>query len=247
MRQIVKDYVPIVDLCGSERNGVPEGFSLAPKSLIFHILENNFEEVDVLDVGFGVGQLGELVKNEVTTNHWCVDGVDGWEPNCYNVELIKKKFYRNIWHGLAQNLSSDLIRKYRIICILDVLEHLNIDTAKWLLRTLISLMDDSAYIFISCPLWFAPQDPQQHGDLEEHMIGIPITSMMGLMPVRWSISNQFDCLMGGFVYGKESLKYIDFFQPTTNKNFTHQMGLNMLQMLSIRPDPEKFYRYDGPI
>lgn len=74
MFQTVRDYEPISDL--SDENGYrAEGFSLAPKSLIFHILPDNSHPVQVLDIGFGVGQLGQLIKEEKTTNHWQIDGV----------------------------------------------------------------------------------------------------------------------------------------------------------------------------
>jgi len=32
-------------------------------------------------------------------------------------------------------------------------------------------------------------------------------------------------LIGGFVLGKESAAYADFFQPTSNKAFSYEMGL----------------------
>jgi len=238
MRQTVANYEPIVDL-NLANNKTPEGYSIAPKALIFHILPDNSEKIDVLDIGFGVGQLGELIKKNESTFHWHIDGVDGWEPNCLNRQLFEKKYYRNVWHGLAQDLPPSTIKKYKIICLIDIVEHLNVETAKWLVRTLLSLMNDTSYLFISTPLWFMPQDQQQEGDLEEHLIGIPITSMLALMPVCYSIS---DYLVGGFVYGKNSLKYIELFQPCADKSFSYEMGLNLLKICNVAYQPGTFLK-----
>ena len=206
------------------------GDSMSPKDLVFHILENNLVPVDILDIGFGTGGLGRLLKSTNETAHWNVDGIDGWEANCLNSDLFEKNIYRNIWHGLAQELPSEVVSRYKIICLLDVIEHLNAETAKWLFRTLLTNMGDDSFLFISTPLWFYPQSQQQNGDFEEHLIGVPASSMMALIPTLYSIGNG---LIGGFVYGKKSLNYIDFFQPTSDKNFSYEMGLNIIRCLNV--------------
>lgn len=228
MRQIVGDYSVLVELKSLE--GAPLGDSASPKAMVLHILENNSVSVDVLDVGFGVGGLGRLLKQSNQASHWNVDGIDGWEANCMNKSLFDERIYRNIWHGLAQELPSEVVSSYKIICLLDVIEHLNIETAKWLLRTLLTSMGGDAFLFVSTPLWYYPQDQQQDGDLEEHLIGVPVTSMMALLPLFYSISHP---LVGGFVYGKKSLDYIDFFQPTSNKKFSYEQGFNILKCLNL--------------
>ena len=206
MRQIVENYSTLTDLPKSSL--IPKGTSASPKGVIFHILNDDTQPVEVLDIGFGTGELGRLIKSTKETSHWSVDGIDGWEPNCTNKELIDKAIYRNIWHGLAQEIPSEAMRRYKIICLLDVIEHLNAETAKWLLRTLLTNMGEHSFIFVSTPLWFYPQGHQQDGDLEEHLIGVPASSMLALIPTMYSISPP---LIGGFVYGKKSLQYIEFF------------------------------------
>jgi 2-polyprenyl-3-methyl-5-hydroxy-6-metoxy-1,4-benzoquinol methylase len=232
MRQIIDNYKPIVEFTGSKGN--PEGGSCAPKGVIFHILEDNKQEVEVLDIGFGLGGLGHIIKITAETKHWSVDGIDGYEPNCQNIDLINKRIYRNIWHGYAQELSFDKLSRYKIICLLDVIEHLNIETAKYLFRTILSGMGDESYLFISTPLWYMPQDSIYEGDLEEHLIGIPITSMMALMPRMYALGT---ATVGGFVYGKNSLNYIDFFQPSTDKKFNEEMGRNIIKVINIPLTP----------
>jgi len=136
-------------------------------------------------------------------------------------------------------LSSEVISKYKIICLLDVIEHLNAETAKWLLRTLLSTMGGESYLFVSTPLWFYPQNQQQDGDLEEHLIGVPASSMLALIPKMYAINNP---LVGGFVFGKISLDYVQFFQPTTDKNFSYEMGVNILKALNVPVQPGIVYK-----
>jgi hypothetical protein len=120
--------------------------------MIFHILEDKTIPVEVLDIGFGLGGLGHLIKNSNETKHWSVDGIEGWLANCLNEAIKEKKLYKNIWHGFAQELSFEVLSKYKIICLLDVIEHLNIETAKYLFRTLLTGMGNDSYLFMSTPL-----------------------------------------------------------------------------------------------
>ncbi|QCP50985.1 class I SAM-dependent methyltransferase [Trinickia violacea] len=232
LKQIVENYSIITPLSTSDLN--PRGASACPQNLIFHILNDNSQNVEILDIGFGTGNLGSLIKHYDKTAHWHVDGIDGFQPNCNNTQLFDQKIYRNVWHGLAQQLPSDLLRKYKIICLLDVIEHLSSDTAKWLLRTLLTSMGDESFLFISTPLWFWPQNHIQHNDLEEHLIGIPATSMMALMPTMYAVNHP---LVGGFVFGKRSLDFIEFFQPTSDKNFSYERGVAIAEAIKFQHTP----------
>lgn len=233
--QVVRDYSAILAL---EESGLAvQGDSASPKGLIFHILEDNSRHIEVLDIGFGAGNLGLHIKNNPTTAHWAVDGVDGFQANCHNTSLIEKSVYRNIWHGLAQAIPGEQFEKYSIICLLDVIEHLPTDTAKQLLRDLLTNMRHDAFLFISTPLWFYPQDTLQPGDLEEHLIGVPATSMMALLPKMYSIAPP---LVGGFVLGKRSLDFIEFFQPTTDKGFSYQKGMDIAEAIGCHLQPGSF-------
>lgn len=242
MRQIVKDYAISTEF--ERLDGVPMGDSVSPKGMIFHVLENNAGPVDVLDIGFGTGGLGKLIRSNPDTAHWNVDGVDGWDRNCFNSELIDQKIYRNIWHGFAQELPSDIISNYKIICLLDVIEHLDVESAKWLFRTLLSCMGADSYLFVSTPLWFYPQDQQQSGDLEEHLVGVPASSMLALIPRMYAVNHP---LIGGFVYGKSSLDYVDFFQPTPKKTFSYEMGMNIVRSLNIPIQPGVVYKTNAAV
>ena len=232
IHQYVRDYEVVSPL--KTFTPTPQGDSVSPKGMIFHILDDNTGPVEVLDIGFGTGTLGALIKGNEATAHWSVDGIDGWDVNCNSTALLDRKLYRNLWHGLAQELPSERIASYRIICLLDVIEHLTVDTAKWLLRTLLTSMGEDARLFISTPLWFYPQDQIQEGDLEAHLIGVPASSMMALIPTMYAISNP---LIGGFVLTKQSLDYIEFFHPTADKTFNFERGLAVVRAVNMQYRP----------
>lgn len=238
LKKIVENYSVVSPILNTGLN--PQGDSCSPKQLIFHILDDNSAEVEVLDIGFGTGKLGRMIQANPETAHWAIDGIDGFEANCYNAEMLNAVSYRNVWHGLAQDLPSEQIRKYKILCLLDVIEHLSPDTAKWLLRTLLTSMREDSFLFISTPLWFYPQPQIQNGDLEEHLIGVPATSMMALLPKMYSINQP---LVGGFVLGKKSLDFIDFFQPTTDKNFSYERGLAVANVINCQYKPGAFMKF----
>lgn len=218
----------------------PKGTSASPKGMILHIPDDCARDTAVLDIGFGSGSLGEFIKSHPQTSHWTVDGVDGFAPNCHNQQLFQKAAYRNIWHGYAQDIASDALARYDIICLLDVIEHLDGETAKWLMRSLLTSMGENACLFISTPLWFYPQNQQQDGDLEEHLIWLPATVMMGLVPTMYSVNPP---LIGGFAYRKQSLNYIDLFQPSSNKGFTMEMGTKIAKALGMNLEPGIVYKF----
>jgi 2-polyprenyl-3-methyl-5-hydroxy-6-metoxy-1,4-benzoquinol methylase len=232
MNQIVSNYSLVKAI--EKSDGKPLGDSGAPKEIIFHISENNLQNVKVLDIGFGAGKLGYLVKENPNTSHWEVDGVDGWKANCHNADLISKRYYRNIWHCLAQDLSAEHLKSYDIICLLDVIEHLNAQTARSLVAFLFENLGEKSALFLSTPLWFYPQESVQAGDLEEHLIGIPASSMMAMQPRMYAVNHP---LIGGFVFGKESAVYAEFFQPSENKDFSYEMGLNILKRIGMEYKP----------
>ena len=237
LRTIVADYAVQVPLATGGL--VANGSSASPKGMIFHILPDNAGPVEVLDIGFGTGSLGQMIKSHPPTAHWQVDGIEGWEANCSNQALFAERIYRNVWHGLAQELSADRLRAYRIVCLLDVIEHLTADTARWLLRTLLAGLSEDAFLFVSTPLWFYPQDQQQAGDLEEHLIGIPASSMMALQPRMYAVNPP---LIGGFVLDRRSLDFIEFFQPTADRRFSYERGLKVVQAVGMRHEPNTVFR-----
>lgn len=219
--------------------GKVAGTSASPRSLIFDIPLDKSAAINVLDIGFGAGGLGRVIKDSSETQHWVIDGIDGFAPNCFNLQLVSDRVYHNIWHGMAQDLPANALGGYNIICLLDVIEHLPADAAKKLMKHLLSNMHENAFLFVSTPLWFYPQDNQQEGDLEAHLIGVPATSMMGLIPLMYAVNPP---LIGGFVYPKESLHYIDLFCPVSDRAFTYEKGMNVARAINCHTSPGVTYK-----
>lgn len=237
MRKIIDNYNFIGE--SFTKMEVPQGDSVSPKGMLFHLFEKNFESKKILDIGFGTGKLGEMIKENPETKHWEIDGIDGWDVNCFNKQLISKNIYRNIWCGLAQDMNHEQYSQYDVVCLLDVIEHLDANTAKWLLRSLFTYIREDAFLFVSTPLWFYPQDQIQDGDLEEHLIGVPASSMMALDPIMYSINQP---LVGGFIYKKSSIELIDLFHPTTQKNFSYEKGMRVARSINMQVNPGVLYK-----
>lgn len=232
IRQIVKDYNLVEEI--APRDYQFNGTSAALKPMILHLFGDNAQARSVLDIGFGRGELGQLIKTNPATSHWTVDGIDGFDVTCCNKPMFEKGYYRNIWHGYAQELNEDQLKSYDVLCLLDVIEHLDAKTAKELLRNLLASLGDNSLLFISTPLWFYPQDAQQEGDLEEHLIGVPATSMVALKPLMYSVGSH---LVGNFVFGRQSLALIDAFEPTTDRAFDIEKGTKLALDAGMKLDP----------
>jgi SAM-dependent methyltransferase len=243
--QIVKDYELISDI---PNRSIFFGGSAAIKDILFHVFPDPTKEIKVLDVGFGVGLLGQFIKSSSLIKHWEVDGIDGFFDTCCNKELFAQHIYRNVWHGLAQDLGEDLLGGYDLICLLDVIEHLDPESAKNLLISLLSALKPDGRLYLSTPLFFYVQGHVQDNDLEEHKIGIPASSMIGLKPLMYVVN--LDGLCGNFIFSKNSLKYIEHFKPTTDKGFGSQQGLLECAAYNLQIDDGRKTIYsvswDGP-
>lgn len=232
LKSIVADYRIAAPIAPG--NHTFNGNSMAAKEIVKHVFADNRGVRSVLDIGFGVGDLARIVKSDPATKHWHVDGIDGFAETCRNAALFDKGWYRNVWHGLAQDIAPDQLAAYDLLCLFDVIEHLDANTAKQLLKTLLESLGPNSRLAISTPLWFYPQDRNRDGDLEEHLIGVPARSMLAMQPAMYLISSQF--LIGNFVFTKDSLRHIDQFQPTTDRAFGLRQGLAHLAELGVQAD-----------
>lgn len=232
MRTIVSGYEPVVGIANQPDRFV--GNSVAFKGIVQHVFADPAVPRQVLDIGFGAGRLGRLIKELPETAHWHVDGVDGFEDTCRNAPLFAERIYRNVWHGLAQELGTERLGQYDLLCLFDVIEHLPAAAASELLANLLGALKPGARLAVSTPLWFWPQGQLMPGDLEEHLIGIPASSMMRLRPHMFHISSRF--LVGTFVFGPESLARIARFQPREDAGFDRAAGEADLAALGLKAD-----------
>jgi len=229
---IVSDYRIVAPIPANDQ--VYNGDSAATKEIVQHVFADNRVPRTVLDIGFGIGELARVLKTNPATTHWQIDGIDGFEKTCQNVALFERGWYRNIWHGLAQEIPQDVLASYDMLCLFDVIEHLDVPTAKLLLKSLLQSLGPNSRLLLSTPLWFYPQHQNHAGDLEEHLIGVPARSLMALQPRMYLVSPA--ALVGNFVFGKESLAYVDQFQPTTERSFGMRQGLEHMAALGMKAD-----------
>lgn len=232
MEKIVSDYTLTKEI--DPRNCKFTGNSVGYKDIVSHIFNDPAIPRSILDIGFGVGDLGRIVKSNPTTQHWSVDGIEGFYDACCNTELFNKKQYRNIWHGLAQELPTELLHNYDLICLFDVIEHIAPDAAKELLRSLLNALGSDSKLVISTPLWFWPQSQQNPDDLEEHQFGVPAQSLLLMAPTAYHINSRY--LVGTFVFSRKSIDHLDNFTVITDKNFDYNLGKTHLESLGRKAD-----------
>ncbi len=232
MRQIVSDYEVVVDIPDGDYPFA--GNSVGKKNIVSYVFGDNAAPRTLLDIGFGLGDLARIVKSDPKTAHWHIDGVDGFHVACCNKALFEKKHYRNIWHGLAQEIGQERLAQYDIICLFDVIEHLDPTMARQLLKDLLTALGPHSRLALSTPLFFWPQNHMNPDDLEEHLIGVPAQSLLLLQPQMYLIDSRF--LVGTFVFGKQSLDLLDHFVPTTDRQFGMDAGRAHLAALGIPAD-----------
>lgn len=231
-QQVVRDYRLVLRLPAAPDRF--EGNSYGCKALTKLAPADPGAPVSVLDIGFGVGGLADLLKDDPATRHWQVDGVDGFYPTCCNAPLFARARYRHIWHGMAEDIPAARLAAYDVLCLFDVIEHLDADAATRLLSGLLGALGADARLVLSTPLFFWKQDAQQEGDLERHLIGIAPASMLGLGPRLFHIDAEH--LVGTFVFERASLARMARFQPTVDTGFDQAAGRRQLEALGIGAD-----------
>ena len=111
-------------------------------AVLKYILENIGKDAKILDVGFGSGVYGKLLRAFYYQN---IDGVDVYDKNIHEMGL--DKIYDNIF---IENILDFDFEYYDLIIMGDVLEHIELESAKKLLSRFI---DDNkcSKIIVSIP------------------------------------------------------------------------------------------------
>lgn len=94
-------------------------------SILKYILENIKKNAKILDVGFGSGVYGKLLRAFYYQN---IDGIDVYDKNIPEMGL--DKIYDNIF---IENIMDFDFEHYDLIIMGDVLEHIELESAKELL------------------------------------------------------------------------------------------------------------------
>lgn len=118
-------------------------------TILKYILENIRKDSKILDVGFGSGVYGKLLRAFYYQN---IDGVDVYDKNIHEMGL--DKIYDNIFIGNILNFDFD---HYDLIIMGDVLEHMELEAAKNLLSSFIENKKCSTMI-ISIPYEYEQEE-----------------------------------------------------------------------------------------
>jgi len=125
-------------------------------TIIKYILDNIPKDARILDVGFGSGVYGKLLRAFYYLN---IDGIDIYSQNIEEMGL--DKIYDNIF---IENILDFDFDYYDLIIMGDVLEHLELESAKKLLSRFIEDMKCSILI-ISIPYEY--EQDELYGNIHE--------------------------------------------------------------------------------
>lgn len=120
------------------------------------------EEVNpktVLDVGFGRGKYGFLIKEYYP--EIIVDGLEIFEPY---ITPLQEGIYRNIYNSDA--LASELPQPYDLILLIDVIEHWTLEEGNdWIKR----MLAQGSKILVSTPRAIGEQGAEFGNERERHI------------------------------------------------------------------------------
>lgn len=230
---IVKDYQLLQPIPPSDfhfnRN------SVGLKEIVGHIFQDPSRSVSVLDIGIGQGELGRTIRTQPHLSHWQTDGIDGSLDTFCNASLFDHGYYRNIWHGLAQELPAAALRTYDLICLFDGIAHLEPLQAKKLLSDLLHALGPDSRLVLGAPLCFFPAQAHRNGgDVKQQEIAIPAQSLIALSPTMIYVDPK--SLVGTFVFTRQSIPLLDKFVVTADRGFNFDAGLQNLQALGMKAD-----------
>lgn len=122
-------------------------------AILKFILDNVNKDARILDVGFGSGIYGKLLRAFYYGN---IDGVDVYGENIH--ELSLEKIYDNIF---IENILDFYFDFYDLIIMGDVLEHIELELAKKLLS---SFIEDNKCSFIIVSIPFNYEQGELYGN-----------------------------------------------------------------------------------
>jgi len=109
---------------------MPTSYPLYKDSVRNWILNNFPYETRILDIGAGCGTYSDLIRGY----GYKLDAVEIWEPYITKYDLKNK--YSWVYERNVMNMPFNVLEAYDFYILGDVLEHLSVDDAQWLLSYL---------------------------------------------------------------------------------------------------------------
>lgn len=115
----------------------------------------------ILDIGFGRGKYGFLVKE-----YYPEMKIDGLEVFKDYIKPHHKEIYGKIYNKNAFDLTDEEIKKYDLFLIIDAVEHWEIEAGRAFLDRLTQF---GAKVIVSTPRSVAPQGAEYGNEWERHV------------------------------------------------------------------------------
>ena len=158
-----------------ERSG-PVGFSLKRElrglspdtgkpAILKYILDNIPKDARILDVGFGSGVYGKLLRALYYQN---IDGIDVYGQNIREMGL--DKIYDNIF---IENILDFDFNFYDLIIMGDVLEHIELESAK---KLLLRFIDDKKCSSLIVSIPYEYEQDEMYGNAHEKHLQPEVTA-----------------------------------------------------------------------
>lgn len=106
---------------------MPTSYPLYKDSVRNWFLQNVSLNASILDIGAGCGTYSDLIRGY----GYKMDAVEIWQPYIDKYELNKK--YGVVYNENILTIGFDILNKYDFFILGDVLEHLSVEDAQWLM------------------------------------------------------------------------------------------------------------------
>lgn len=205
---------------------MPFSTPIFKKETIEFIQTNFSTHCNILDIGAGAGIYSDLLKSEFNN----IDAVEIFEPYVEQYNLKNK--YRKVF---TDNILSDNIdiENYDLFILGDVLEHIDVNDAKQLLKKLFST---GAEIIVTVP-FDAPQEESFGNIYERHLQSkLSFANVLKLYPELSPLCVRYD--YGVFITNRNKNKYFPVFYKDVDDGFVEKLKLSFPYKMIINTDEE---------
>ena len=138
---------------------MPTSYPLYKDSVRNWILNNFSYETRILDIGAGCGTYSDLIRGY----GYKLDAIEIWEPYITKYDLKNK--YNWVYERNVMNMPFNVLEAYDFYILGDVLEHLSVEDAQWLL----SYLRLKGKKFLIAVPYSMPQDEYEGNKYEIHL------------------------------------------------------------------------------
>ena len=125
------------------------GINSRHRYILKFLLENGMKSSDsILEIGCGIGTLSSFICSKLKKGH--LTGVD-ISPETIEQNKVRYKHIKNVDFIVSDMTDFSIDKKYDIIILPDVLEHIPIEAHDNIFKTIKGLIKPEGFIFINIP------------------------------------------------------------------------------------------------